>query len=250
MSKVCVFGTIGNAGMSFTENINNNLVKMYNYTCTCDDIVGYKEFQKRISDNCNITESNVRMYSPFLFFHGLINDYKDGRNFKVSDYFTSLGKAFIKSLLISSKLEIEEQKKIAQNITKDILALSMFSRKEKRQMDYYFDFLSFCTKYEQICVKEFNYMLYEKEVLNNENYINGISDKIDQFRKGAIDFEFLQDRTNKRGEKVREAFPDNTFNYTRNLLVESGLIVEMENKKYRINPGKEKIIHMLIAEEM
>lgn len=249
MSIVCVLGTIGNAGMSFTENINNNLIKMYNYTRNCDDLVGYKEFQKRIFNSCSISESNVRMYSPFLFFHGFINDYKTGAEFKVSEYFTSLGKAYIKALLISKQLEVEEQKQLAQSIVKDILALSMFSRKEKNQKDYYFDFLSFCVEYEYISAKEFNYMLYEKEALNNENYIKSIAEKISEFRQGNIDFEFLQDRTNKKGEKVRDEFPDNTFNYTRTLLVEAGLIVETENKKYKINPAKEKIIYKLVMEE-
>ena len=248
MAISCVFGTIGNAGMSFTDKINTNLMKMYNYTCTCDDVIGYVDFQKRINDNCDISESNVRMYSPFLFSHGFINEYKNGAQIKVSEYFTTLGKAFVKSLIVSSQIQNEEYVHKSKEITRDILALSMFNRKKNGQKDYYFDFLMFCVIYGSISTKEFNYMLYEREMLNVEDYVNNISEKVVQFRKGEIDFEFLQDRTSKKGEQVRESFPDNTFNYTRNLLVETGLIVEKENKTYEINPNRFKIVQMLVEE--
>ena len=248
MSTLCVLGTIGNAGMSFTEKINDNLVKMYNYTCTCNDTVGYVDFQKRINDNCGITESNVRMYSPFLYAHGFIIDYKNGAQIKISDFFTSLGKSYIKSLIVSSKIESEALKKKAIEITKDILSLSLFQRKTTGPIDYYYDFLTFCIKYDSISVKEFNYMLYEKEVLGSENYINSISETIKQLRNGEINFDFQQDRTNKKGEKVRESFPDNTFNYTRNLLVEAGLIIETDNKTYKITPDKARVVRILVEE--
>lgn len=250
MALLCVFGTIGNAGMSFTDKINANLIKMYNYTCTCNDVVGYVDFQKRIKDNCDISESNVRMYSPFLFYHGFINDYKNGTLIKISDFFTPLGKSFVKSLLLSCKIKSEVPKRKSYDITKDILALSMFNRKRMDQKDYYFDFLEFCIKYDKIGVKEFNYMLYEKEMEKCENYIDAISDKIHQYRNGDMDFEFLQDRTSKQGEQVRDTFPDNTFNYTRNLLLEAGLIVEIDNKEYKINPNKKTVVQLLVKEEM
>lgn len=250
MSITCVFGTIGNAGMSFTDKINNNLIKMYNYTCKCNNVIGYVDFQKRISDNCDISESNVRMYSPFLYYHGFINEYRNGAAIKVSDFFTPLGKAYIKSLILSLKIKTELPQKKSQNITKDILSLSMFNRKNNGQEDYYFDFLRFCFKYGKICVKEFNYMIYEREIHKLENYIDDIADKIYQFRNGEVDFNFLQDRTSKKGEQVREAFPDNTFNYTRNLLLEAGLIIELDNKEYKINPDKEDVVRLLIKEDL
>ena len=244
-----VFGTIGNAGMSYSERINANLVKIYTYCCTCDDTVGYVDFQNRIQANCGVSASNVRMYSPFLFAHGFINNYKDGAQIKISEYFTPLGKAYAKSLIVASRLDDASQKALADNITQDILALSMFSRKQIGPKDYYFDFLKFCIKYNTISVKEFNYMLYEKEMQKNTDYINSISEIIKQFRNGEIDFDFLQDRTSKHGEQVRESFPDNTFNYTRNLLVESDLIVETSNRTYKINPSKVHIVHKLVEEE-
>lgn len=250
MALLCVFGTIGNAGMSFTDKVNANLIKIYNYTCTCDDIVGYADFQKRIKDNCNISESNVRMYSPFLFYQGFINDYKSKALIKISDFFTPLGKSFVKSLLLSDKINSEAAKRKACDITKDIIALGMFNRKRLNQKDYYFDFLEFCIKYDQIVLKEFNYMLYERETEKCENYIDAVSDKIHQFRNGDIDFEFLQDRISKQGEQVRDTFPDNTFNYTRNLLLEADLIVETNNKEYKINPNKKTVVQSLIKENI
>ena len=243
-----VFGTIGNAGMSYTSRINANLVKIYTYCCTCGDTVGYVEFQTRIQANCGVSASNVRMYSPFLFAHGFINDYKNGALIKVSDYFTPLGKAFVKSLIVSSKLADETQRALADVITKDILALSMFCRKQSDLRDYYFDYLRFCVKYDTISVKEFNYMLYEKEMQKNENYIDSIAEQIQQYRCGKIDFDFQQDRMSKHGEPVRESFPDNTFNYTRNLLMESGLIIETGNRTYMINPSKAHIVLKLVGE--
>lgn len=248
MAIQCVFGTIGNAGMSYSERINANLVKIYTYCCTCDDTVGYVDFQNRIQTNCGVSASNVRMYSPFLFAHGFINNYKDGAQIKVSEYFTPLGKAYAKSLIVASMLEDASQKALADNIAQDILALSMFSRKKIGPKDYYFDFLKFCIKYNTISVKEFNYMLYEKEMQKNKDYVNSISEIIQQFRKGEIDFGFLQDRANKQGSQVRESFPDNTFNYTRSLLVEAGLIVETGNREYKINPRAEQIVLKLVEE--
>ena len=247
MSMLCVFGTIRNAGMSLTEKTNANLIKMYNYVCSCNDTVEYKDFQKMVRDNCDITESNVRMYSPFLYAHGFVKDYKNG-TYKVSDFFTPLGTAYVKSLIVSSKIKNEVCREKAMNITKDILSLSLFERKIIGQKDYYFDFLMFCDKYDSISVKEFNYMLYEKEVLGNKDYVNSISETINQFRKGEIDYDFQQKRTNKKGKKVMEPFPDNTFNYTRSLLVEAGLVIEADNGTYKINPDKARVARILVEE--
>ena len=91
-------------------------------------------------------------------------------------------------------------------------------------------------------------MLYEKEMQKNTDYINSISEIIQQFRNGEIDFDFLQDRTSKHGEQVRESFPDNTFNYTRSLLVEAGLVVDTGNREYKINPRTEQIVLKLVEE--
>ena len=249
MSKLCVFGTIGNAGMSFTDATKANLVKMYDYTCTCDDVVDYAMFQKKISENCDVSESNVRMYSPFLYAHGFINDYKNGAQIKTSEYFTSLGKAFVKSLIVTSKIENKVCQEKSLKITQDILALSMLHRKINRQKDYYFDFLMFCLKYGSISLNEFNYMLYEKEVIGNEDYVERISETIRQFRDNEIDFDFQQDRNSKKGERVRKPLPDNTFNYTRNLLVETGLIVETNDRRYKINPDKMRVVRILVEED-
>lgn len=243
-----VLGKIGNAGMSYSEIINANLVKIYTYCCTCDDTVDYGDFQNRIQDNCGVSASNVRMYSPFLFAHGFINNYKDGVKIKVSEYFTPLGKAYAKSLIIASKLKDAGQKALAENITKDILALSMFRRKQVGTQDYYFDFLRFCVKYNSISVKEFNYILYEKEMVKSKNYIDDIAERIQQYRANEIDFDFQQDRINKQGKQVRESFPDNTYNYTRRLLLESSLIIESDDRSYKINPSKAHIVRKLVEE--
>lgn len=247
---LCVLGKIGNAGMDFSVDKNADLIRMYNYTCDSDDVVSYVEFQKRISDNCNISDSNVRMYCPFLFYHGFINEYKNGALIKISDYFTPLGKAYIKSLIVAQQIKNETVKEKAEDITKDILALSFFNRKAQNKKDYYFDFLEFCIKYNSIGLKEFNYMLYSREVLKNDNYIDDIAENIQQFRTGDIDFEFLQDRISKKGEQVRRTFPDNTFNYTRSLLLEAGLIVEIDSKEYKINPNKKTVVQLLVKEDM
>lgn len=245
----CVFGMIRNAGMSLSGNVNENLIKMYNYTCSSPGVVEYADFQRIIKENCNITESNVRMYAPFLFNQGFINQYKNGSLINIPDFFTPLGKAYIKSIILSSKIESEEAKRRAEDITKKIVALSMFNRKMKEVKEYYFDFLVFGFKYGTINLKEFNYMLYEKEVKMTENYIDAVSEKISEIRNGDIDFEFLQDRLNKQGEQVRDEFPDNTFNYTRNLLLEAGLISETDSKTYKINSENETLARLLIEEE-
>lgn len=243
-----VFGTIGNAGMSFSEKKNSDLIKMYNYTYHRDDVVGYVEFQNLIEENCGITDSNVRMYFTFLFAHGFVNEYKNGAQITLSEVFTPLGKAFIKSIIIASKLQNEELKQKAQSIAKNIIALSLFNRKAQGKEAYYFDFLKYCIKYDTISLKEFNYMLYEREMQQTTDYIDSISEIIQQLRNGEIDFEFLQDRTNKQGVQVRKSFPDNTFNYTQSLLTEAGLVIEAGNNEYKINPNKAHIVLKLVEE--
>lgn len=60
---------------------------------------------------------------------------------------------------------------------------------------------------------------------------------------------FLQDRKTKDGQQVREKFPDNTFNYTRNLLTECGLI-RIENNNYYIQESQIRFVDAIVKGEL
>lgn len=247
MSEVLILGMVRNAGMSFSDKTNENLIKMYKYCEQVDEYVDYVDFQIRIEDYCKVTKSNVRMYSPFFFYQGLINQYK-GTRFKVNEYFTDLGKAYAKSLIVARATDNEKVLKKAKKISKDILSCGMYTRKKMNQCDYYFDFLEMCLSYGKTNIVEFNYMVYCKEVICAEDYVSTCANMINELRNGEKELIFKQDRVSKTGENVREIFPDNTYNYTRNLLVECGLIEE-QNGTCCIPADKVEIVKDLLNKE-
>lgn len=250
MSEQLVFNTIGNAGMSFTDLTNENIVKMYTYTTQQKDAepISYKNFQAKINDNCGVTESNVRMYSPFFYSLGLANDYST--DFYINQYFSDIGKAYAKSLILCKDLENDDiAYRKAKEISKNILSLSLINKRKSSSKDYYFDFLKLCLTYGYTNLCEFNLMLYHKEVLKELNYIEIIENPIFKIRSGEYEFVFLQDRKTKDGQQVREKFPDNTFNYTRNLLTECGLI-RIENNNYYIQESQIRFVDAIVKGEL
>lgn len=245
-----VFHTIGNAGMSFSDTTNNGLIRIFDYLNSLpkDLYLSYKDLQQKIEDNAGVTASNVRMYSPFLGSLGFVS-YKG--KFKAGEYFTRLGKAYIQILRILNCIEGNPAaKKKAEEIKGNILVLGLVNKRNSNSKDYYYDFLELCLKYNYTNITEFNIMLYEKAEKKSEDYLESIASEVRSLRESPIEYRFMQDRTSKSGEQTRALFPDNTFNYTRSLLLESKLVEETTDKNYVIATGKKDIVVALVKGEL
>ncbi len=253
MAEYLFTETIGNAGMSFTDLTNSNFLKMYMFSQGYQGPkITYPEYQQKVYENCGVSESNVRMYAPFFYFNGFINKYKelpDGK-INVNEFFTPLGAAYATALMIKAKMETSsDNMPLVEKIIHEILTLGLYNRKKINQKDYYFDFLSLCIRYRKTNATEFNLMLYNKEQQHETEYISSIETQINKYRSNEESVSFNQRRRSKQGELIVASFPDNTFNYTRNLLVECGLITSSLDGYYLIPESKTDVVNDLLKGE-
>ena len=249
VKELCFLGQIKNLGVSFTDKTNDNLLRMYRFIGTLDNaqLYSYVDFQELMEIHCNISNSNIRMYTPLLSRCGLAITIYKGQLFKASEYFTAEGKAYCEILDIIDKLPEDENqaRMIAIRMKQDILKACVPNIIND---ELYKDFITMCLRYGSINAQEFNLLQYTKYTLNDENYLESIAGQLVQMRTGEIEFRFTQDRISKTGERVVEKLPDNTFNYTRNFFQEAGIIEKRIDNSYCIKPENINYIESVLEE--
>ena len=218
------------AGVSFTDGLGLKFIKYYDTICKYKDkSMTYVDIQNLFEKEIEISKSATRVDIPFLFNSGLIREYKN-EEIKLSDFLTDLGKCYYEFLKIKEIVSEEEDeyliKKIGE-IGQLVILDSLFYRKMTKNDEYYLKLLKNIYKYKTINEKEFYLTIkYEDDNELLEKYIT-------EYRNGEIDINLVN--------------ANNTYQYTKNLLIQSGIVFEnKEEKRLILNKDKKAIIEELL----
>ena len=237
---------VSNAGVSLTEQTNNNLLKIYEWANNNKDLLlTYRQIQEKVSQECNISKSNTRMYTPFLYKNGFVGDYTNGAIY-INNYFTDLGKAYLETLASIKSAERIDNSVVLKQLyysLQDICLLGLMNRQKINEGEMYLDFLKFCYKYDRINADEFYRMLYEREI-GTEEYIDSIEDDIKAYRNGNMSFVIKHERRSE-GQVIIGPMEQNIFTYTKTFIMQCGIITDAMDSYFKPVENKKGIIEYL-----
>lgn len=217
-------------GSSFTLTRCNQICDVYDMTMkSANFITSYRGIQELATEN-NIfgtigftqTASAIRTIFPILKKLGLIIAYDEVKEFKIYDFFTSKGKAFVlthKALVKAQEIEnkplIHECEDAKSAILRDGIKY-MFDRGSYPEHNIWFA-LTYLKYQKQIIWKEFLYMVY----LYNKGY--GLLEIEKQIQKNR-DINIQYNYVSTDGAEIKST----SYSYLKALLTEAEIVKEYQ----------------------
>jgi uncharacterized protein YcgL (UPF0745 family) len=245
MEKEIIIHDVGNAGVSFTNTTNTNIIKIAEWLEEHkDETMTYAMLQEKLEIDCGISSSNTRMYSPFLLKNGFAK--YDSGVLNLNEFFTNIGKSYVeilKMLELTKNNELSMESIILEDIKSSICVMGMINRKDVDAGEFYLDWIKFCNVYKSINMDEFYMMVDSKE---KENFIEAIKEDVENYRKDNLKVDIKMKKRNRiTGADEIVQINNNIFSYTRVFLEQCNLI-EKVNDRYILNEKKRTIIDYLV----
>ena len=92
MEKI-VLNQVSNPGISFTKDVNEKILALYDFLNSNNKNCTYQQFQEDLINSQIFTGSYIRSFIPFLYNAGIINDYNNGIAY--NDLFTKNGLLYV-----------------------------------------------------------------------------------------------------------------------------------------------------------
>lgn len=242
--KKIILNQISNPGISFTNDVNEKLLALYNFSIQkSNDSCTYQQFQEELINNNLFSGSYIRSFIPFLYNAGMINDYTNIINF--NNLFTKNGILYIK-IIQNLKQVSKNQLNVSEllNIKKNLLCMSLdFMIKNKYKFySKYLDILKFVKVYKTINREEF-YIL-EYCIQNNLNY----REYIDLNRREKDYFDIYIKANN---DEILSYRSNNAFNYFVAFLADGqcNYISKINYNDYQLNTDREIFLDSVLNEE-
>lgn len=213
-----------NAGFSLTDIRKEQILELAEWVVNHreDSKKTYKQIQSEIEkESEHLDSSKVRMLVPFLRKMGYVNNEGfEQKNSLISlkEFFTDEGICFVEYLKMVSKIILLDKKDI-ENKIKEVNGLfnmiNMINLVNNGEKIYIYT-IEFLKKYRTMDKNEFFIMTTLKNRYEGEHYIKMLDKAICKYRKGAF----------KRIEIIKH---QNAYNYVKSFLIETNLIIQLEN---------------------
>ena len=242
MEKI-VLNQVSNPGISFTKDVNEKILALYDFLNSNNKNCTYQQFQEDLINSQIFTGSYIRSFIPFLYNAGIINDYNNGIAY--NDLFTKNGLLYVqivRNIKNASDSNIDLSKMLV--IKSDLLCMSLdYMIKSKYKFyDKYLDILKFIKKYRTINREEFYIMEYCLQ--NSYNY----DDYINAYRNESKQYDIY---INSNNDEVLSYRSNNAFNYLIAFLSEEqcNYLKKLNHGDYIINEEREKFIDLVLNSE-
>ena len=123
MEKI-VLNQVSNPGISFTKDVNEKILALYDFLNSNNKNCTYQQFQEDLINSQIFTGSYIRSFIPFLYNAGIINDYNNGIAY--NDLFTKNGLLYVqivRNIKNASDSNIDLSKMLV--IKSDLLCMSL-----------------------------------------------------------------------------------------------------------------------------
>ena len=233
--------SISNPGISFTDDVNEKLILLYQYVEENKGRqVTYSEFQTELIENKIFINSYIRSFIPFIRNFGIINEYS---SVDYNNFFTSTGKLYIENLIDCASVKVISEEEISNYFkrTKEnilCLCLDYLCENKISYFEKYLDILYYVKKYNKICKNEF--YIYEYCKVNKIK----CDELIKMYRENPNSIEIrIVGRHNKDVE-------NNAFNYFIALLSEEqcNYVCKIDQMYYKINSERIRLVDSILNE--
>lgn len=213
-----------NSGFSLTDVRKEQILELAEWVIRNreDSKKTYKQIQSEIEKESEYLDSSkVRMLVPFLRKMGYINNEDFERKnslISLNEFFTDEGICFVEYLKMVSKIILLDKKDIENKMKEvnDLFSMINMINLVNNGEEIYIDTIEFLKKYRTMNKNEFFIMTTLKKKHEGENYVKMLDKAIYKYRKGAF----------KRIEIIKH---QNAYNYVKSFLIETNLIIQVEN---------------------
>ena len=252
------------AGASFTEHTNKTLL-------LCNELIAGNEnkiapfitFRRQLEAEKKVNDNNARNIYPLLRYCGFIN-YEKSSDLCYGDFFTNLGKAYVKiiesiSIIDNAEGSLSADEKAAKDNLKSFqqnLIVEGIKNLLKNDACHYTKELIACGNsiynFNGIDKNEFAYLLYEFKK-SDTNYITNMRENIQKYRDGNLQFDVKinirnDDKNSTNERKLEDISYLTSYNYFISLFVQTGFLEKAKNR-YDIVLNKKNALKELLGME-
>lgn len=248
-----VVSTPGSPGTSFTDNVKNKIIVIYDILNNTDDFENIGKLRKYLEEYHGFRQTYIRNILSFLHNCGIV-DYQKGDIFKNKKFFTNIGCAYvdiIKCLQIAKKepesqerdVIIKKLKRIEETIYFQCLKLMMMNKACNYANDF-FDVLRFTDRYKHIDQVEYLLIQYERTETSGD-FITKMQQRLYQYREGIININIKTKTKNNNCGKIKSI---NSFPYVHGNFTKSGVFIQKDNNQFCINEERRMEVDSAIKE--
>lgn len=248
----------GGPGTSLIDTIKQNILTLASVLNKHEDFDSLKEF-KTYMTSFGMSENYLRNIFPYIQNLGFV-DYTNLNPFKNDNFFTNLGYAFLdvlRSVEIANKEKDSDTKELVLQDLRSIEQVIVFQGMKKMMMSEkcgyaidFFDVLRFVKKYKSIDLTEYFFLIYARN-LKEDDYLDKMGEKIYKYRSNQLKFNVhtkikknIKSTMNRAGEAKRI----NTFPYVKGNFVEAGILVPIDNGRFKLNERRRSEIDSALEE--
>lgn len=244
--------TPGSPGTSFTDNVKDKIVIIFDVLLSCDDFETVRALGQEL-EKYDINWNYARNILPFLQNCGLVK-YRSNVPIVNKDFFTDLGYAFIdvlKCISICDKEENEVEKEIILSelhcIEEVILFQGLVRMMKNKECNYskdFYDVLRFVDIYGSIDALEYLLIQHMRDNGNND-YILEMKQIVEDYRSNKIE---INVKTKTKNGDSGEAKSVNSFPYVHGNFAKAGVLEKTDDNKFVLNENRRKEIKAALLE--
>ena len=247
-----VVSSPGSPGTSFTENVKEKIVIMFDVLESNDDFSSARDFGTHLEPygfNWNYTRNIL----PFLQNCGIVY-YQNIDVWHNKKIFTNIGHAFVdvlKCLQVARKepvsrerdIVIDKLQKIEQTIYFQCLVI-MMKNKNCNYAEDFFDVLRFVDIYGHIDATEYLLIQYEREQ-DRKDFLSRMASRLQQYRDGLIS---INVKTKTKNDDAGAAKSVNSFPYVSGNFTKSGVFVKNDDNHFSIVENRRPEVNRALEE--
>lgn len=246
-----VVSSPGSPGTSFTENVKEQIIKIFDVLCEHEDFSSAGDLRKFLEKEYGFKQAYTRNILAFLQNCGIVN-YQNNTKLDNKNFFTDIGKSYVDILKCIKVMNdqqnadpfvLEKLQSIEQVIYFRCLVL-MMKNKECNYAQDFFDVLRFVDFYGSIDSTEYLLIQYERENTFGD-YIRQMADRVNKYREKLID---IKVHTKTKNDNKGDAKSVNSFPYVNGNFSKAGVLVKSDSNRFAFNMERQAEIQSAIRE--
>ncbi|MBM6685599.1 hypothetical protein H9X90_10610 [Faecalicatena contorta] len=248
-----VVSTPGSPGTTFTDNVKNQIVVIYDVVNSTDDFDNVSGLRTYLEVHYGFKQTYTRNILAFLQNCGIVT-YQNVDGFQNKKFFTNIGCAYVdilKCLQIANEepesperdAVIRDLKNIEEIIYFQCLKLMMM-KTDCNYAEDFFDVLRFTDRYQHIDSTEYLLIQYEREQ-NHRDFLSKMQQRLFQYRDRLISINVKTKTKNDSNGKTKSV---NSFPYVQGNFTKAGVFVKNKDNQFFINEKRRTEVDSAIKE--
>ncbi len=245
--------TPGSPGTSFTDNVKNQIVIIFDVINNHEDFDSTGALRKYLEEKHGLKQAYTRNILAFLQNCGIV-DYQNITTFKNKKFFTNIGCTYVdilKCLKVANEEPessernevIKRLKKIEEIIYFQCLVIMMKNKECTYALDFY-DVLRFTEQYDHIDATEYLLIQYEREQ-SPDDFLEKMEDRLMKYRDGLLSINI---KTKTKNDDSGAAKSVNSFPYVHGNFTKAGVFVKGDDNQFSINNDRKPEVEKAIEE--